>query len=139
MQSVYVTGPDTNEWVEIPEPEVSPGDVLLAIEACGIRGSDAFSSHIGGIPPRQGSTPLGHEPAAEVVAVGGSVTGIAVGDHVVVDTMRFVDGLLGSGGAQGAVTPRVLVKDFEPGKQALDALTLAKTPGATDKVVVSVN
>lgn len=117
MKSVYVTGPDTNSWVDIEEPVAGSGDVLLKIKACGICGSDAFYSHVGGIPPRQGATPLGHEPAAEVVEVGADVTGIEVGDHVVIDTTAFVDGLLGSGGAQGALSEYVVVKDFKPGKQ----------------------
>lgn len=117
MRSVRVTGPDRVEWVEIAEPVVGPRDVLLAIRACGICGSDAMYAHVGGIPPRQGDTPLGHEPAGEIVEVGAEVSGFAVGDHVVVDTMRFTDGLLGSGGAQGALTPLVLVHDAAPGVQ----------------------
>ncbi|MFT4052455.1 MAG: zinc-binding dehydrogenase [Microbacterium sp.] len=117
MKSVYVTGVDRNEWVDVPEPTIGAGEVLLAIRACGICGSDGFYSHIGGIPPRQGATPLGHEPAAEVVAIGDGVTGVAVGDHVVIDTMAFSDGLLGSGGAQGALTPYVVVHGYEPGRQ----------------------
>ena len=87
------------------------------MRACGICGSDAFYAEIGGIPPRQGATPLGHEPAAEVVAIGDGVVGIEVGDHVVIDTMAFSDGLLGSGGAQGRLSPYVVVHDFAPDKQ----------------------
>lgn len=117
MKSVVVTGPDRAELVEVPEPSAGPSDVLLRIRACGICGSDAFYTHIGGIPPRQGATPLGHEPAAEVIEVGAEVTGFEVGDHVVVDTMRFTDGLLGSGGAQGALSPIVVVHDAKPGVQ----------------------
>ncbi len=117
MRSVHVTGPGRVEWVDVPEPEVGDRDVLVAIRACGICGSDAFYTQIGGIPPRQGATPLGHEPAGEVVTVGRAVTDFVVGDHVVVDTMRFTDGLLGSGGAQGALTPFVVVRDAEAGKQ----------------------
>lgn len=117
MKSVQVTGPDQNEWVEAPAFKVGPDDVLLDIKACGICGSDAFYTHVGGIPPRVGATPLGHEPAAEVAEIGTNVSGIAIGDHVVIDTMRFADGLLGSGGAQGALAPQVLVKDFVPGRQ----------------------
>ena len=117
MKSVYVTGVDTNSWVDIEKPTAGPGDVLLKVRACGICGSDAFYSHNGGIPPRMGATPLGHEPAAEVVEVGADVTGVEIGDHVVIDTMAFTDGLLGSGGAQGALSEYVVVKDFEPGKQ----------------------
>ncbi|MCQ1957640.1 alcohol dehydrogenase catalytic domain-containing protein [Arthrobacter sp. zg-Y826] len=117
MKAVYVTGPDTNEWVEVEQPTVGPSDVLLKMKACGICGSDAFYSHIGGIPPRQGATPLGHEPAAEVAEVGSEVDGIAVGDHVVIDTMAFTDGLLGSGGAQGGLSEYVVVHDAALGRQ----------------------
>jgi threonine dehydrogenase-like Zn-dependent dehydrogenase len=71
----------------------------------------------GGIPPRLGATPLGHEPAAEVVEVGPDVTGLAVGDHVVIDTMALSDGLLGSGGAQGGLSEYVVIKDARAGQQ----------------------
>lgn len=117
MRSVQVTGPDQNSWVEIDKPEAGPKDVLLAIKACGICGSDAMYSHVGGIPPRQGATPLGHEPAGEVVEVGSEVTGLSVGDHVVIDTTAMVDGLLGSGGAQGALSEFVVVQEAEVGRQ----------------------
>lgn len=117
MKSIVVTGPTIAEWVEVDRPIVGPNDVLLRIRACGICGSDAMYTRIGGIPPRQGATPLGHEPAAEIVEVGASVQAFKLGDHVVVDTMAFTDGLLGSGGAQGALTEFVVVRDAEPGKQ----------------------
>ncbi|MFJ3391708.1 zinc-dependent alcohol dehydrogenase [Leifsonia aquatica] len=117
MKSIRVTGVDTNEWVDIEKPTAGPADVLLAIKACGICGSDAMYSLFGGIPPRQGATPLGHEPAAEVVEVGAAVQGISVGDHVVIDTMAFTDGLLGSGGEQGALSEFVVVRDAVLGRQ----------------------
>jgi len=117
MKSVIITGPDKVEWVDVPEPVAGPGDVLLAMKACGICGSDAMYTHFGGIPPNVGSTRLGHEPAGEVIEVGEMVQGFAVGDHVVIDTMRFTDGLLGSGGDQGGLTPLVVVKDAQPGVQ----------------------
>lgn len=117
MRSVQVTAADTVEWVDIDQPPIGPTDVLLAIKACGICGSDAMYTRAGGIPPRRGATPLGHEPAAEVVEVGELVRNIEVGDHVVIDTMAFTDGLLGSGGAQGALSEYVRVADAELGRQ----------------------
>lgn len=117
MRSVQVSAPGECSWVEVDEPRAGPRDVLLAVKACGICGSDALYTRVGGIPPRQGATPLGHEPAAEVVEVGAEVVGIAVGDHVVVDTMAFTDGLLGSGGAQGALSEFVVVRDAVAGRQ----------------------
>ena len=57
MQAVYVTGPGTVEVREVARPTAGPADVLLKVRACGICGSDAFYTQIGGIPPRQGDTP----------------------------------------------------------------------------------
>jgi len=117
MKSVHVTGVDTESWVEVEKPTIGSSDVLLKMKACGICGSDAMYAHFGGIPPRQGATPLGHEPAAEIVEVGEDVDGLSVGDHVVIDTMAFTDGLLGSGGAQGGFSEYVVVRDAAPGRQ----------------------
>jgi (R,R)-butanediol dehydrogenase/meso-butanediol dehydrogenase/diacetyl reductase len=117
MKSVQVTGVDTIEWVEIEKPVAGPADVLLQMKAGGICGSDALYAHMGGIPPRQGATPLGHEPAAEIVEVGADVEGFSVGDHVVIDTMALTDGLLGSGGAQGGLSEFVVIKDAVVGRQ----------------------
>jgi L-iditol 2-dehydrogenase len=106
-----VTGPGTVQVLDAPEPVVGPGDVLVRMRACGICGSDSFYIAIGGIPPRQGSTPLGHEPAGEVVEVGADVDGIDVGDHVVVNPMAAPGGIIGNGGAQGALADYLLVEN----------------------------
>lgn len=59
-----------------------PGEVRIRIAATGICHSD-LSGMTGTIPCPTPAV-LGHEGAGEVVAVGDGVTGIAVGDHVVV-------------------------------------------------------
>jgi threonine dehydrogenase-like Zn-dependent dehydrogenase len=115
MKATLVTGPGQSEVVDTPEPTVGDGDVLVRMRACGICGSDAFYVAIGGIPPRQGCTPLGHEPAGEVTAVGSRVTGIAVGDHVVINPMAAPDGIIGNGGPQGALADYLLIKDARRG------------------------
>ncbi|MEN2739563.1 zinc-binding dehydrogenase [Microbacterium sp. X-17] len=118
MRSVQVTGVGENGWAEVPEPEIGPRDVLLRIRACGVCGSDGMYSDMGGIPPHIGATRLGHEPAGEVVEIGAEVgSGIAIGDHVVIDVTKFADGICGSGGAQGGLTEYVVVKEFEAGRQ----------------------
>ncbi|MFT4306502.1 MAG: zinc-binding dehydrogenase [Microbacterium sp.] len=111
MKAVYVTAPGTNEWREVAEPAVGPDDVRVKVRACGICGSDAMYTAHGGIPPREGATPLGHEPAGEVVEVGANVQGIAVGDHVVVNPMAAPSGIIGSGGVYGALAESLLIEN----------------------------
>ncbi|UYK40455.1 zinc-dependent alcohol dehydrogenase [Microbacterium terricola] len=115
MKTLMVTAPGTAEWVETERPVAGPADVVVRIKACGICGSDSLYVHVGGIPPRQGQTPLGHEPAGEVVEVGANVHGVAVGDHVVINPMAARDGIIGSGGAQGALSPEVVLFDAQAG------------------------
>jgi L-iditol 2-dehydrogenase len=116
MKQSMVIGPGETQVVEVPKPEVGPKDVLVKMRACGICGSDAMYIAIGGIPPRQGETPLGHEPAGEVVEVGAEVAGISVGDHVVVNPMAAPSGIIGNGGARGALADYLLVEDAVRGK-----------------------
>ncbi len=115
MKTLMVTAPDTAEFVETERPPAGPSDIVVKIRACGICGSDSMYTHVGGIPPRRGATPLGHEPAGEVIQVGADVTGVALGDHVVINPMANRDGIIGSGGAQGALSPEVVLFDAEPG------------------------
>jgi L-iditol 2-dehydrogenase len=111
MKVSMVTGPGKAEVVDADRPAAGPNDVLVRMRACGICGSDAFYITIGGIPPRQGHTPLGHEPAGEVVEVGANVSGIAVGDHVVINPMAAPDGIIGNGGAAGALADYLLIEN----------------------------
>jgi 2-desacetyl-2-hydroxyethyl bacteriochlorophyllide A dehydrogenase len=111
VRSVIVTGPGTTDVVEIPVPLVGPHDLLVRMRACGICGSDALYISYGGIPPRQGATPLGHEPAGEVVEVGALVHGIAVGDHVVVNPIAA--GQTGNGGPFGGLSEFLKIENAE--------------------------
>jgi L-iditol 2-dehydrogenase len=106
-----VTGPGKAEVIDADRPQVGPNDVLVRMRACGICGSDAFYITIGGVPPRQGHTPLGHEPAGEVAAVGAEVAGIDVGDHVVINPMAAPSGIIGNGGATGALADYLLIEN----------------------------
>jgi 2-desacetyl-2-hydroxyethyl bacteriochlorophyllide A dehydrogenase len=106
-----VTGPGKAEVLDTERPDVGPRDVLVRMRACGICGSDAFYITIGGIPPRQGHTPLGHEPAGEIAEVGAQVSGLSVGDHVVINPMAAPSGIIGNGGASGALADYLLVEN----------------------------
>jgi (R,R)-butanediol dehydrogenase/meso-butanediol dehydrogenase/diacetyl reductase len=65
---------------EAPEPVAGPGDVVLAVKACGICGSD-LHTYLEGALVEPGQV-MGHEFAGEVVEVGAEVDGIAAGDRV---------------------------------------------------------
>src|SRR6201991_1902404 len=114
MKASMVTAPGETQVVDVPKPTVGPADVLVKIRACGICGSDAFYISIGGL--REGQTPLGHEPAGEVVEVGGDVTGITVGDHVVIDPMVAPGGIIGNGGPTGALADYLLIENAVRGR-----------------------
>ncbi len=117
MKSLIVTGAGTVELMDVERPTAGPKDVVVAMKAVGICGSDVFYVHIGGLPPRQGATPLGHEGAGEVVEVGSEATGVEVGDHVVIDPMAAGDGIIGNGGAQGELSEFVVLRDAVAGVQ----------------------
>jgi threonine dehydrogenase-like Zn-dependent dehydrogenase len=114
MKASMVTAPGVTQVVDMPKPSVGPKDALVKMRACGICGSDAFYISIGGLRP--GQTPLGHEPAGEVVEIGSDVAGIAVGDHVVVNPMVAPSGIIGNGGASGALAEYLLIEDAVRGK-----------------------
>ncbi|MCV7404496.1 zinc-dependent alcohol dehydrogenase [Mycobacterium marseillense] len=111
MKASVVTGPGKAEVLDAERPTVGPTDVLVRMCACGICGSDAFYISIGGLPPRQGHTPLGHEPAGEIAEVGEQVSGLAVGDHVVINPMAAPGGIIGNGGPSGALADYLLIEN----------------------------
>ena len=98
-------------------PEAGPKDVVVKMKAVGICGSDLSYIKIGGIVPG-GVTPLGHEGAGEVIEVGAEVSGIAVGDSVIVNPMMTPSNI-GSGGPEGAFTPELLVREARLGDSIL--------------------
>lgn len=86
MKAVVFEGEGRWGLLERPEPTIeAPSDVLLAVEACGICGTD---KHILDVPPSYIAAPgtvLGHEFVARVVEVGSAVRQLKRGDRVVVD------------------------------------------------------
>ncbi|MEN3320267.1 MAG: hypothetical protein V7643_3669 [Mycobacterium sp.] len=111
MKVSVVTAPGETQVIDAPKPTVGPADVLVKIRACGICGTDALFISMGGIPGHDGGMPLGHEPAGEIVEVGSNVAGIAVGDHVVINPMAAPGGIIGNGGASGALSEYLLIEN----------------------------
>lgn len=129
MKSVQTSTPGAITVVEEQRPTPGPADVLMRIRACGICGTDATFVHMGGMPKVLGPqvkaealTPdqmrpvvLGHEPAGEIVEVGADVTGLQVGDHVVVNPQAAPSGIIGCGGPLGGMSEYLLIENAEVG------------------------
>jgi 2-desacetyl-2-hydroxyethyl bacteriochlorophyllide A dehydrogenase len=111
MKVSVVAAPGETQVVDAPKPTIGPADVLVKIRACGICGTDALFISMGGFPGFESGMPLGHEPAGEVVEVGSDVTGIAVGDHVVINPMAAPNGIIGNGGSSGALSEYLLIEN----------------------------
>src|SRR3954466_5789910 len=63
-----------------PEPVAGEGEVVARVLACGVCGSDVLDAWVA----RKVPAVLGHELCAEVSVVGPGVSGVSVGDRVVV-------------------------------------------------------
>src|SRR5215204_1342294 len=86
MQAVMKTarGEGNVALRELSQPRPGPGQVLLAVRAAGICGTDLHIYH--DEFPTQPPVVLGHELAGEVMATGDGVTGVAPGDRVTTET-----------------------------------------------------
>jgi threonine dehydrogenase-like Zn-dependent dehydrogenase len=87
MAGVRLPGNSTVEHVTVPVPSPGHGQVLLAMKASSICGSDIraiYREHLGHGAEAYRGVIAGHEPCGEVVAIGPGVQRLAVGDRVVV-------------------------------------------------------
>ena len=73
-------GPITIE--DLPDPEPSPGEVVIKVHRCGICGTDLSMTK--GDVWDYGRGQFGHEYAGEVVALGAGVEGHRIGDRIAV-------------------------------------------------------
>src|SRR5438876_6951336 len=80
MLAVEYHSNDDVRIVELPAPEIGPGELLVQLRACGLCASDVMEWYM---KPRAPIYP-GHEPAGVVVAVGEGVEQFSVGQRVFV-------------------------------------------------------
>lgn len=80
MKVVLVRSLDDVTLVDMAPPFAGPGEIVVAMKAVGICGSDTTPWYVA----TKGPVVLGHEPAGVVAEVGTGVTAFAVGDRVVV-------------------------------------------------------
>src|SRR4051794_6412929 len=115
MKQIMLHGPNDWRLEEIPEPIPGPRDALVRVAACGICGTDVSYIHMGLTPGRP--IPLGHEMAGVVEWVGTEVPDVAVGDRGIVCPSDLGSGTMGTGGTEGGLTPRVLVREAATGRR----------------------
>jgi len=74
-------GPEVMSWGELPDPEVGPDTVLIAVEWISIEGGDLLNRLVA----RPSHTPFipGYQASGTVLAVGKNVTRFAAGDPVI--------------------------------------------------------
>jgi putative PIG3 family NAD(P)H quinone oxidoreductase len=75
-------GPEVLEYVELPDPEVGPGDVLIEVAATAVNRADLLQRRGHYDPPPGASEVIGLECSGTVAALGEGVTGLAVGAEV---------------------------------------------------------
>jgi alcohol dehydrogenase, propanol-preferring len=73
--------------VRKPVPEPGPGELLVAVDACGVCRTDLHLAE-GDLPPHQPATVPGHEVVGHVVAAGTAVSGYQVCDRVGIAWLR---------------------------------------------------
>lgn len=80
MRAVQYYANDDVRLIDLPVPEIGPGEILLQLHACGICASDVMEWYM---KPRAPLYP-GHEPVGQVVALGAGTQQFKVGQRVFV-------------------------------------------------------
>ena len=111
-------GPEVLEYVDVPDPSVGPGEVLLDVAATAVNRADLLQRQGHYPPPPGASDILGLECSGTVAALGDDVTGITVGDEVCAL-------LAGGGYATRVVVPAGQVM---PAPAGVDLVTAAALP-----------
>src|SRR5712675_3115219 len=73
---------------EIPTPQPAPGEVLVAVRACGICGSDVHGMD-GSTGRRRPPIIMGHEASGTIGEIGAGVNGWREGDRVTFDSTIY--------------------------------------------------
>lgn len=87
MTAAFLPGNSTVEMREVPVPVPGHGEVLLAVRASTICGSDIraiYREHLGKGPEGYQGVIAGHEPAGRIVALGPGCRRYKVGDRAIV-------------------------------------------------------
>jgi propanol-preferring alcohol dehydrogenase len=77
--------------IDRPVPEPGPGEILVAVAACGVCRTDLHLA-VGELPPRRHGVTPGHEVVGTVTALGVGATRFALADRVGIAWLRGTDG-----------------------------------------------
>src|ERR1017187_3325476 len=73
---------------DVPAPEAGPAEVVVAVKACGICGSDVHGMD-GSTGRRRPPIIMGHEASGVISSLGSDVTGWAAGDRITFDSTIY--------------------------------------------------
>jgi (R,R)-butanediol dehydrogenase/meso-butanediol dehydrogenase/diacetyl reductase len=119
MRVLNIHGVDDFRLDPVTPPSPGAADVVVKVKACGVCGSDLSYIKVGGIHRAPGGvTPIGHEAAGEVIAIGADVRNLSLGQRVVINPMN-TPSYIGSGGPEGAFTEELLVRGARVGDSLL--------------------
>lgn len=120
INAVFIHGPNDVRVDAIDCPLPGDNDVLVRVDACGICGSDlSFIKQGYTASPEQLPTPLGHELAATIAAIGSNVSQFSVGQRVIVNP--YIN-LIGNGGTEGGFADFLLVANVAAVPESLIAI-----------------
>lgn len=88
MEALVLKAYNQFSYDEVPVPEIGPTDVLIAVKACGICGSDVHGMD-GSTGRRRPPIIMGHEAAGVIERVGPQVTRWKRGDRVTFDSTIY--------------------------------------------------
>ncbi len=106
----------------VPYPHCGPDDVIVQVQQCGICGSDLGYLAMGGLLGPGVPMAIGHELWGQIYEAGANVVHVNVADNVIVQPIAN-DNLIGNGGAEGGLSPYLLVRNA-----ALDTDSAIKLP-----------
>jgi L-iditol 2-dehydrogenase len=82
MRALVFDGPGEMPLREHPDPSPGPGEVVVAVRAAGICGSDVHG-YLGATGRRRVGVVMGHEATGDVVEIGSGVSSVRAGDRVI--------------------------------------------------------
>src|SRR5258708_25477129 len=88
MKALVLEGCKRFAYKEVPTPAPADGEVLVAVKACGICGSDVHGMD-GSTGRRRPPIIMGHEAAGIIATLGEDVTGWREGDRVTFDSTIY--------------------------------------------------